>query len=72
MRLLAIGAEMAVYLLRIAVCAGSLATSWVTILLSAETETTCPVRRSTRRSASVSTRPKDDALVARLPPMTQL
>ena len=71
MRRLAIGAERAVYLSRIAVWAGSLATSWVTILLAA-TETTCPVRRSTRRLASVSTRPNDDALVARLPPITQL
>ena len=69
---LAMGAEIAVYLLRIVVWAGSLATSWVTILLSADTETTWPVRRSTRRSASVSTRPNDDALVARLPPITQL
>ena len=72
MRLLAIGAEIAVYLSMMAVWAGSLATSCVTIEFVAETETTWPVRLSMRRLASVSTRPKDDALVAGLPAITQL
>jgi hypothetical protein len=53
-------------------CARSSVTRSVTIRLRAVTRRVSPVRRSIRRSTSVTTRPNDAALVTRLPSSTQL
>ena len=60
------GAESFVYLSRIAVSAGSFATSWVTMRFVAFASTICFDWWSIRRSMSVITRPNDDALVTQL------
>ena len=60
------------YLVRIAVSAGSFATSCVTMTFFASAETICFDWWSILRSMSVTRRPNDAALVTSLPPIWQM
>ncbi len=70
--LFASGAASVVYLSRIAFAAGSCATSWVTISLSAVAAVIRLLRWSIVSSTSVTTRPNDAALVTSLPDIVQM